>query len=436
MKRLLFVFFAAILSIAPAEASRAKGVTKVQLDNGSTVLIKENHAQPVVSVQVWVKAGSVNEADDTRGLSHFIEHLLFKGSDKYPGDTMSRLVETQGGIINAATSKEYTQYHIDIQSGAYKDTIRLLADASFHAAFPAEDIDRERPVVIEEIRRHKDNPGATLYDHFNQSLFPTTPYRHSIIGSDEVIRTVTRERILEHYHRYYVPGNMIVTITGDVKTAEALALVRDTFGVEKGSPVPTQPNLMEPLHAAVSFKVDRDVENAYWMGGLVGPDLQSGDQFAADITAVILGGAKSSRLYQKLRESRQLVYSIGSSFWSQRGSGILAISAVFPPEKEKEVLKGITDEIELLRREGPDPAELKRAKEIEKAQWFFGLETFHDQGAALGYWHLQGNPGMIDAYVQGIEKVTARDVQRFLDAYFEKQQLSEALLLPAAKSKQ
>jgi predicted Zn-dependent peptidase len=407
-----------------------KGVHTVQLDNGLTVLLKEDHAQPVVSVQVWVKVGSVNENSRTSGLSHFLEHLIFKGTEKYPGDEISRQVETQGGVINAATSKEFTQFYIDIQETGYRNAIRILADAMANAAFPAAEIERERPVVIEEIHRHEDNPGSLLYDYYNEAVFPHSPYRASIIGSDEVIRTVSRDDIAAYYHAHYIPSNMFVTLAGDINTDEALALVKETFGTQKAEPASPAPNLIEPLHKASSISRNKDVEHAYWLGGFVGPDAKSDDQFTADITATILGGGRSSRLFRQLREEKQLVYAISSSFWSQRGSGAFAVSAIFDPKNEKQVLSGINAEIRRLMEKGPDDAELRRAKEMIKAQWFFGLETYHEQASIAGYWNMQGNPGILERYIPELEKVSRDDVMQFLKKYYETQGMSGALMLP------
>lgn len=407
-----------------------KGAQKVQLDNGLTVIIKELHSQPVVSVQVWVKVGSVNETPKTTGLSHFLEHLIFKGSEKYPGPEIAKTVETQGGVINAGTSKEFTQFYIDIQESGYRDAVRILADAMANATFPPDELEKERPVVIEEIRRHDDNPSAVLYDLFARAVFQKTPYRESIIGSSDVIANVSRREIMDYYHAHYVPANMVVTIAGDVKAGEALALVKETFGKQSKNPMPPQPDLIEPGHTADSRSKEKGVEHAYWFGGFVGPDLRSDDQFAADVTAAILGGGRSSRLFRKLREQKRLVYSIGSSFWSQRGSGSMVFSAVFDPKKAKEAIALTKEEIERLMKEGPSEAEIKRAKETIRSQWYFGLETYHDQGATLGYWQMQGRPGMLDEYIGKLDAVKAKDVSAFLNKYYTPQGLSEATLIP------
>jgi len=405
-----------------------KGVTKVQLKNGLTVLIKEDHAQPVVSVQVWVKTGSVNENDKQKGLSHFLEHLIFKGTKKYPGDEISRRVEDEGGIINAATSKEFTHFHIDIQKEGAYEAIRILADAMANATFPDNEIDKERPVVIEEIVRHNDNPGGVLYDKFSEAMFLKTPYRYSIIGSSQVIKDVSRQEIADYYHSWYVPENMFLSIAGDIEEKDALKIIEDTFGRQEMRQCPKPPELEEAEHAPRQAIEKKDVEHDYLLAGFFGPDIMSKDQFAADVVSNILGGGRSSRLYRKLREEKQLVYVIAASFEGQRGNGIVAFSSVFAAGKKKQVLDAIENEIKLLATMGPSEVELSRAKEMIKSEWYFDQESYHDQASSLGYWYMQGNPGMLDTYIDSVNKVTKDAVQKFLEKYYNPQLLSYAIL--------
>lgn len=427
---LFAIFIASINSFCYSAQYFEKGAQKVQLENGLTVIIKEEHANPVVSVQVWVKVGSVHENEKTAGLSHFLEHLIFKGSKDYPGQEISRKVETQGGVINAATSKEFTEFYIDIQKSAYEDAIKILADAMANAVFPPEEIENERPVVIEEIRRHSDNPGAVLHDLFSEAVFLQTPYRYSIIGSSDVIQNITRDEIMNYYHAFYTPENMVLSIAGDLNPDEALDIVKNTFGKQNKMPTVNEPSLTEAQHQPKIIKSNKNLEQAYWMAGFIGPDIVSDEQFAADITSTILGGGRSSRLYRKLREELQLVYSIGASFWSQRGSGLMVFTAMFDPNKEQKVVETIGKELDRLITEGPSEAELKRVKEMTKSQWYFGKETSHEQATLFGYWQMQGNPGMAEKYIDGIEKVGKEDIINFLKKYFQPQGLSQAIIVP------
>lgn len=270
-KYILLLAFFSLLSVSSIFAENdAKGAITVKMENGLTVLLKEDRSQPVVSVQVWVKVGSINENNEQKGLSHFLEHLLFKGTEKYPGDEISRRVENEGGVINAATSKEYTQFHIDIQKDGAEEAIRILADAMANATMPDADINKERPVVIEEIVRHYDNPGGVLYDKFSEALFTKTPYRFSIIGSSSVIKNVTRAEIMNYYHSWYAPNNMYLSIVGDISSKKALKIIKDSFGRQKYSAVPKTPGLTEPEHGPIKVIQKKDVEHDYLLSGSSG----------------------------------------------------------------------------------------------------------------------------------------------------------------------
>ncbi|MCB4790928.1 MAG: insulinase family protein [Elusimicrobia bacterium] len=402
----------------------------MKLDNGLTVIIKKDNSLPIVSVQVWVRVGSVNESDKTSGLSHFLEHLLFKGTKDYPGTEISRIVETQGGVINAATSKELTYFYIDSQKDGLADAVKILADAMANATFPPDEIDNERPVVIEEIMRHYDDTYSLLYDAFSKVLYLKTPYRRSVIGSEDVIKNVTRQEISDYYKAHYTPKNMFLAVSGDLDTEKTIGLIKATFGKQKLQEPPSQPALNEPLHTKEASREKRNVKMSYLFCGFLGPDITSGDQFAADITGLILGGTQSSRLYRGLRENKQLVYSINSSYSSQRGTGAIYVSAMFAKENEQKVIDEINKEINALMESGPSDEEVKRAKEITKSQWYFDNETFHDKAALYAYWELQGIPDMPKKYIKNIDKVKKEDVAIFLKKYYKPQGMSYSIILP------
>lgn len=429
---LLSVFFAAV-QISGANTSIWKGTTNVKLENGLTVLLKEDHSQPLVTVQVWVNAGSVYENEKTYGLSHFLEHLIFKGTKTYPGDMISRVVETSGGNINAATSKEFTEYYIDIQKDAYKEAVRILADAMSNAVFPPEEIEKERLVVLSEIARHNDDPEGQLYDMFSDAIHKTTAYRSRVIGSETVIKNVTRDEINAYYKEFYVPNNMVLVIMGDFRESELIELIKETFGRQRGGAVNAKPMLLENDFSKADKRASKDVEHCYWVGGFLGPDItQTKDLLTADIVSSILGTGRSSRLFRILREEKQLVFSVGASYWGMKGNGVMGFSAVTTPDKEKKAADEITRIIKQFKESGPTEQEMKRAKEMSKSSWYFGNESIHGQAALMGYWYLLGNPDFIDKYVDGMEAVTVNDVKDFMNRYY-REGLSTAVMVPTSK---
>lgn len=397
-----------------------KNLEMIKLDNGLTVLFKPDNTLPLVSIQVWVGAGSIYESENTRGLSHFLEHLIFKGTKKYPGDAISHLVETTGGVINAGTSKEYTIYFIDTQKDAFITALDILADAMQNASFPVEELEKERLVVIEEIKRSDDTPEARLYELFFQSIFTTSPYRYRIIGDEKVIRDVSRDEIIAYYKKYYVPSNMVVSIVGDLTKDEVVRSLQQTFAIISPGEKPEQKIPKETITPKEKFRSEKkNVAHIYAVCGFLGPDTKSDEIYAAEVTASILAEGRSSRLYSNLREKKQLVYSIGGAFYAQRGDGLFVISAIFENKDtiKELVCKQIEQEIIKLADEGPTEDELNRVKEIINSHWIFNQEKIHNQAAMLGYWKLQDNLEILDKYLEKINSVTKTDVQNFLKKY-------------------
>ncbi len=406
------------------------GITELKLPSNNLVcLLRPSPGDGVVSVQVWVGAGSAYEDKTNAGLSHFLEHLIFKGTTKFPGEEISRLVETSGGIINAGTSKEYTVYFIDTVKESLPIAIEILADAMENAVFPQEEIEKERPVVLEEIKRSEDEPGSVLYDTLSKTLYTTSPYRERIIGSEKVISTVTRQEIINYYKKYYVPSNMIVSIAGDFELEEGKKLLEKYFGAIK-TPKEKTPDFIsmpqehfkekQPPQTDKNISTPKNVAVTYSARAFLAPNSSSDQQFAADITAHILGGGASSRLYRVLREKKRLVYGISAGYYAQKGDGIFEVSMIHEPNKYQEVQQSISTEIKRLAEEGPDDDELLRAKEVIKSNWLIGTEKAHDQASLMGYWKLQNNLDILKKYTTGISSVTKDDVKNFTRDYLLK----------------
>lgn len=208
-----------------------KGVDYMNFKNGLTAILKKDSSVPVVSIYIWVKVGSINEKPRQAGLSHFIEHLVFKGTENYPGNTeIMEKVEKMGGYINAATSKEYTCFYVDIQKDGYMEALKMLADMVTNPLFPEKEIEPERKVVIEEIHRHLDNPQSQLFEKFMNTTYKTAAYKNSVIGTEKVIANVSREEIVKYFKQNYVASNMVVAVVGDINVGKTKKLISKTLG--------------------------------------------------------------------------------------------------------------------------------------------------------------------------------------------------------------
>ena len=399
--------------------SPLSGIKKTLLDNGLTVYVKEDHKLPVVSIHLWVKAGSVDETDRNNGVSHFLEHMLFKGTEKYTVGEISRIVEAHGGVINAGTSKEYTMYYIDIVKAGFNDALNIIAEIAQKATFPEKELESERQVILEEIKRADDSPESVLYDKFNNQLFKVSPYRRRVLGSSETVSSLNRESILSYYRERYTPNNMVLVIAGDVDFDSAMSSVREIFSYLKpGLPQRLREGLIEPVQLTSVEKVKKNVQYSYVLLGFLGPDIDSKNQYSGDALAILLGSGRSSRLYNKLREQKQLVYSIGSGFYSQIGSGVFYVSFLCDKEKQDEVIKEVSYELNKIINDGVDSKELERVKEIVRSNWFFGQETYGQQADIIGYWSLFERLHIVENYLKNIDGLKLDDIKNFLKTYY------------------
>ncbi|MDR3274473.1 MAG: insulinase family protein [Endomicrobium sp.] len=402
----------------------------MKYENGLTLVLKNDKNSLVASVVVFVRTGSVDEKPSQAGLSHFLEHLMFKGSKNYPGDLMSRNVENIGGYINAATVKEYTMYYISIQKDGVEECIKMLADTMQNPLFPQDEVDRERKVVIEEIQRYFDNPGNVLYGKFNETIYTKSALKNSVIGKSQVIASVSCREIYDYYKTHYVPGNMVVVVSGNFNETRVKKLIGETFGQFIKRPVPPEPLLVEDIHDGKDIVEYENVEIGYMLTGFLGPDLNGEDIYVANLAADVLGGGKSSRLYRYLYEEKHLVFSIGSSFMAEKGTGNVYIMSVFNPQNMKKIKDEIKNQIQNITDNGITQEELNRAKLSLKTSFNFSLETSIDIAENLGYWYLMGNPAFAAEYMRKLDKMTAGDVNNFFKKYYLSKIVSNVALLP------
>ncbi len=398
--------------------------------NGLTsVLINDKNSLTAVVI-VFVRAGSVDEKPSQSGLSHFLEHLMFKGSKKYAGDLMSRNVENMGGYINAATTKEFTMYYINTQKDGLEESIKMLADAMQNPLFPQDEIDRERKVVIEEIQRHFDNPTAVIYEKFYETIYVESALKNSVMGTPQVVADVSREEICAYYKTHYIPKKMIVAVSGNFDKTATEKLIGETFGKFEKQAASSDPMLFEKVHDGRDIIECGKVETGYMLTGFLGPAINDKDIYAADTAVNILGGRKSSRLYKALYEKKHLVYSTSSCFMTEKGTGNICIMSVFDSKNLKKIKDEIRKQIEDIINDGIAEEELNRAKLSIKTSWNFSLETPFDIADNIGYWHLMGHPEFVAEYIKKIESMTVGDIVDFFKKYYSPAAVFNVALLP------
>ena len=330
----------------------AADYSSFKLDNGHNVVIQEVHDNPIVIIDTWIKTGSINETDENNGVAHFLEHLFFKGTSKHPAKEFDQILESKGAITNAATSKDYTHYYILIPSQYFELALDLHSDMLLNPLIPRKELEKERKVVIEEISKNNDRPTTVLYRNMVKGFYKVHPYKRDVIGTKEVIETISREQILDFYNTWYTPQNMTTVVIGDVDTQKALDLIKTKFNkpidiAEKKSV--SKYRLDKKPSAQIETKAEMNVETGYILIGFKGcHPITSKDSYALDVLATILGEGKSSRLYKNIKEQKQLVHSISASHSSMRDDSIFYVSANYITEDIERLKDAIFTEIEEL----------------------------------------------------------------------------------------
>lgn len=400
---------------------------------GQIVIVEEMPNNPIVTIDTWIKTGSVNETDINSGVSHFLEHLFFKGTEKYPTGMFDKILESKGAINNAATSKDFTHYYITIPSNEFDTALQLHADMLLNPLIPRKELEMERKVVLEEIAKNKDNPDRVLYNNLVSILYKNHPYHREVIGNAKVIETISREDILNYYNKYYIPSNMITVIVGDVKIEDVKAKINQYFVTKNKNKAITNFYPNDKQLSKQTEKIEKyDVKNGYMLIGYRTVDAKNQkDAYALDVLGTILGDGKTSRLYQELKDKKQLVTSIVSYHSSYKLDSIFAIKANFEPEHYETIKQEILNQIEILKKEPISSQEIDRAKKIIERETYYSRESGSSIASQLGYTTLlYSSPQYYNDYITEINKVTEDDLKRVAKKYLSKNHAAISVLLP------
>ena len=409
------------------------GPTRATLDNGLTVVFEEHGGAEVAAVQLWVRTGARDEADPESGLSHFIEHLLFKGTATRGPGVIDQTISDLGGEMNAATAQDFTYYHAVLPARHVETAIDVLADAAMHAVFEPEELERERRVVLEEIRRAEDSPSACLWRLLAATHFADHVYARPVLGPAEVIRSASRDTIVGLYRRRYQPGASTLVVTGPVPGERVLAQAAKALGAWEahaaaavgGGPAPG-PAVTRRARRA------RPYHQTYLGLAWRGPTPPDGDVHALDLAAAVLGGGRSSRLYQALRERLGLVSSIGAAFYVQRDAGTMSVTARTGDGDVDAIERAVLAEVGRLSVEPVDATELARARTAVEAAHVFGRETAEGVAYAYGLAETVWSLDFELAYVQEVRRVTAERVREAARRHLDPVRFSLAALGPVA----
>lgn len=424
-------FFIAVLTFVFAGYVFAADFNVYKLDNGQTVVIKEVKTNPIVTIDTWIKTGSINETDENNGVSHFLEHLFFKGSTNHAPGEFDKILETKGAVTNAATSKDFTHYYITIPSKDLDLALELHADMLLNPLIPSKELEKERKVVIEEIMKDANSPNTLCYDNLIKMLYKSHPYKRKVIGTADIISNIHRNEIIDYFKKYYNPSNMITVIAGDVDSHNVLEKVKQNFNHEYKKPIkniyPQEKILTSQLKKIDYF----DSGSGYMLIGFRGVKLSHNDSFALDVLSTILGDGRSSIFYRKIKEEKQLATQISASNSGYKDDGIFYVSASFAPEKCQKLEQAIFDEISNIIKNGVSEEQLKTAKNIIERNTYYERESISNIAGEIGYIFVTtDDTKLYDDYINRIKNVTAQDVKRAANKYLGVNKSAVSIVLP------
>jgi len=404
---------------------------KNKLDNGLTVLVKETPGTKVATVQIWVKAGSIYEEKHEAGITHLIEHMIFKGTETRAPGEVAGAIEAVGGQINAYTSFEHTVYHATLSSRNWAEALEVLTDAVLNSTFDAEELEREKKVVLEEISMRQDRANITLFQELMAQAYTVHPYRLPVSGTAESVSAISRDDILRYLENHYHPGNFTVVVVGDVRVQQVMDMVNSLLGELPRSDAqpPTIPR--EPAQKETRlFTLTEDVNQTQLALAFPGSAFRGQDTAILDVLTSILASGETSRLYTRLRNDKGLVYRIDGAAFTPRDPGLLEFTATLDADKVAATLEETLTEIFRLKHAKVSDEELDRAKRNLESDFIFNLERAEGQARVLGSFELLTGDPREEKYLERVRAVSKEDIQRVAAFYLRGEHLTVGAIAP------
>lgn len=382
-----------------------------------------------VSIGVWLARGSRHEPAESAGIAHFVEHMLFKGTATRTAEDIAQEIDSVGGQLDAFTAKEYAGYYIKVLDEHLPRAVDILADVVLHPALDAGDIEREKKVILEEIKMVEDTPDDLVHELFTESFWPGHPLGRPILGTRESVERMTGDVLRRYFERVYAPGNFVISAAGSLEHARVRELVEAAFGGIETTGEPVDDRRPD---AAPTFTIrKKDLEQSHVCLGTSAHAQCDDDRYVGYVLNTLLGGSMSSRLFQNVRERRGLAYSIFSGLSAYRDTGLLTIYAGCATDTVGEVIDLIVEELRNVKRSAVPEAELRRAKDHLKGSLMLGLENTASRMSQLGRQEIYFDRHFgLDETLAGIERVTSADLQRVAALLFSDGALAGTVLGP------
>ena len=399
----------------------------VQFKSGLRVVMEDIPFVRSVSFGIWVKNGSRDEDKSTNGISHFIEHMLFKGTERRSAKEIADAMDEIGGQVNAFTSKEYTCYYTRTLDSHFDVALDVLSDMFFNARFEPDDIRKECNVILEEINMYEDTPEDIVHDLLQFAVYKKGSLGLSILGTAESISSFDHERFKEYLGRHYVPGNTIIAVAGNLSNCDALRKIKEAFGGFEGSePIPGD---LKQHYTAAFQKKEKDIEQVHLCLGFPGIALGTDESYTMAAINTMLGGGMSSRLFQKIREEHGLAYSVYSYHSGFADTGLFAIYAALNPAQTGDVMGLILEEVRRLFSEKVSKEQLNKTKEQLKSNYILSLESVASRMNSIGRNLITLNRVVTaDELIQKIDNIDLDGFYALCEKVFRTDQMSLALV--------
>ncbi len=439
MRCLLRIFLVLLVVCFTASVSFAQDLKVIEkvLPNGLKVLLKEEHKAPVITFQIWYKVGSRNERLGKTGISHLLEHMMFKGTKHNGPKTFSQTVQRNGGNDNAFTSRDYTAYFENFAADRLDISLELESDRMQNLLIEPREFLSEREVVKEERRmRYEDDPVNAMMEQMMSVAFSAHPYQWPVIGWMADINSITRDELYNHYRTYYTPNNATIVVVGDFGAKTLLPRIEKYFGSLPQGPTVPSVGAVEPKHLGERrVVVKRQAELPAVFAGYNVPTLKHADSYALDVLQGVLSSGKSSRLYKSLVYEKQLALYAGGDYDNVSADPNLftVYAGVMPGKTTDEVEKALYAEIEKLKTEPVADEELQKAKNQIEASFIMGQDSIFYQAMLLGQFESVADWKLLEKYVDRIRAVTREDVMRVAKEYFTEENRTVGILVPVKK---
>jgi predicted Zn-dependent peptidase len=411
-----------------AASLKVRDIEVTNLANGLKVITEVMPHVRSVSLGIWIGSGSRVETNEQNGISHFIEHMVFKGTSNRSAEDIARSVDSIGGGLDAFTSKELVSFNTKVLDEHLPIAFDVISDLVLNPLFREDDIEKEKGVILEEIKMEVDNPEYLIHEIFSSNFWKDHPLGKPILGTRETVKRFHQGMLRDYHQRVYAPSNLLITAAGNLKHDQLVKLVEERFdGLQ---PMPALPPLSAPKpHARMVFRNKASLEQVHVYMGVPAYSLPHEARFVCYVLNTVLGGGMSSRLFQNIREKQGLAYSVYSELSMYHDAGCLAICAGTSVESARKVVASVMDELRQIREERVTDEELRRAKDHLKGSFMLGLESTSSRMGNLARQELYfGRFFTLDEMIESIEAVTAEEVQKVASEFFHPDRIALAML--------